>query len=94
MRRWPQSEVATVFATGAIDVRMVLTLIIARTENVEDDVKPRLDAALARHAPKSMKRSGPKLRDRIDLWAAKFDPGCASRPRSRTTAVWTSACPD
>jgi hypothetical protein len=62
-----------VFATGVIDMRMVLT-IIARTENVDDEVKPRLDAALARHAPKWMKFSGPKLRDRIDLWVAKFDP--------------------
>ena len=52
---------------------MVLT-IIARTENVKDEVLPRLDAALARHAPKWMKLSGPKLRDRIDLWVAKFDP--------------------
>jgi hypothetical protein len=66
-------EVAGVFATGAIDVRMVLT-IIARTENVEDDAKSRLDAALARHCVKWMKLSGPKLRDRIDLWVAKFDP--------------------
>jgi hypothetical protein len=44
-------EVAAVFATGVIDIRMVLT-IIARIENVEDEVMPRLDAALARHAPK------------------------------------------
>ena len=34
----------------------------------------RLDAALARHAEKWMKLSGPKLRDRVDLWVAKFDP--------------------
>ena len=61
------------FATGVIDIRMVLT-IIARIENVEDEVMPRLDAALARHAPMWMKLSGPKLRDRIDLWVAKFDP--------------------
>ena len=66
-------EVAAVFATGVIDVRMV-SAIIARTENVEDEVKPRLDAALARHCVKWMKLSGPKLRDRIDLWVAKFDP--------------------
>ena len=66
-------EVAAVFATGAIDIRMVLT-IIARTENVDDEIKPRLDAALARHCVKWMKLSAPKLRDRIDLWVAKFDP--------------------
>jgi hypothetical protein len=33
-----------------------------------------LDEALARHAEKWMKLSRPKLRDRIDLWVAKFDP--------------------
>ena len=33
---------AKVFATGVIDVRMVLT-IIARTENVDDEVMARLD---------------------------------------------------
>ncbi len=64
---------AKVFATGVIDFRMVMT-IIARTENVDDDVMPGLDAALARHAEKWMKLSRPKLRDRVDLWVAKFDP--------------------
>jgi hypothetical protein len=62
-----------VFATGAIDVRMVAT-IIARTENVEDELIAELDAALAQRAPKWMKLSGPKLRDRIDVFVAKFDP--------------------
>ena len=33
-----------------------------------------LDEAIARHAEKWMKLSGPKLRDRVDLWVAKFDP--------------------
>jgi hypothetical protein len=72
-------QVAAVFATGAIDLRMVLA-IIARTENVEDELKPRLDAALGRHAPKWMKLSGPKLRDRIDLWVAKLDPAAVRVP--------------
>ena len=40
--------VAKVFARGVIDFRMVLT-IINRTENVDDEVMPALDAALARH---------------------------------------------
>jgi hypothetical protein len=66
-------RVAKVFGTGVIDFRMVAT-IIARTENVEDEVIAELDEAIARHAPKWMKLSGPKLRDRIDLWVAKFDP--------------------
>ena len=66
-------EVAKVFACGVIDFRMVST-IIARTENVDDEVMTGLDTALARHAEKWMKLSGPKLRDRLDLWVAKFDP--------------------
>jgi hypothetical protein len=66
-------SVARVFARGVIDFRMVL-MIIARTENVEDALIAELDAALARHAEKWMKLSKPKLRDRIDLWVAKFDP--------------------
>jgi hypothetical protein len=66
-------QIAAVFATGAIDLRMVLT-IIARTENVDDDVIVHLDEALARHVQKWMKLSGPKLVDRLDLWVAKFDP--------------------
>ena len=65
--------VAAVFATGAIDFRMIAT-IITRTENVDETVMPRLDDALARHAVKWMRLSEPKLRDRIDLWVAKFDP--------------------
>ena len=66
-------QVAGVFATGVIDERMVAA-IIARTENVDVEVIERLDAALARHCVKWMRLSGPKLRDRIDLWVAKFDP--------------------
>jgi hypothetical protein len=65
--------VAKVFIRGVIDFRMVLT-IINRTENVDDEVMPALDAALARNVEKWMRLSGPKLRDRVDLWVTKFDP--------------------
>ena len=58
-------QVAKVFVGGVIDFRMVST-IIARTENAEDEVMTRLDAALAGHAAKWMRLSGPKLRDRLD----------------------------
>ena len=75
------------FATGAIDFRMIAT-IITRTENVDATVMPLLDEALARHAVKWMRLSEPKLRDRIDLWVTMFDPpGCGCRPRSTTTAM-------
>ena len=65
--------VAKVFASGVIDFRMVST-IISRTENVDEDVMPQLDEAIARHAEKWMKspasgrcpQSAPKLRDRGD----------------------------
>jgi Domain of unknown function (DUF222) len=65
--------VAKVFVCGLIDFRMVST-IIARTENVEAAMLPELDEAIARHCAKWMKLSGPKLRDRVDQWVAKFDP--------------------
>ena len=65
--------VAKVFARGVIDFRVVST-IVSRTQNVEDDVMAQLDEAIARHAEKWMKLSEPKLRDRVDLWVAKFDP--------------------
>jgi uncharacterized protein DUF222 len=65
--------VAKVFVRGTIDFRVVST-IIARTENVADEVIAELDAAIARHCEKWMRLSGPKLRDRVDVWVAKFDP--------------------
>jgi hypothetical protein len=71
--------VATVFVRGTIDFRMV-SAIIARTANVEDDVIAGLDEALARHVEKWMKLSKPKLQDRIDLWVTKFDPAAVRVP--------------
>ena len=71
--------VATVFARGVIDFRMVL-MIIARTDNVEDTVIAELDAVIARHAEKWMKLSKPKLADRIDLWVATIDPAAVRVP--------------
>lgn len=65
-------KVAAVFAEGAIDFRMVAT-IIARTGNVDDAAVGGLDAALAATAAGWMKYSGPKLADRIDAFIARFD---------------------
>ena len=79
--------VAAVFSTGVIDIRMVLT-IIARTENVEDEVLPRLDAALARHARSGCGCPGPSCAiASICGWPSSIRPGCAFRPRSTTTAM-------
>ena len=46
--RQAEALAAKVFARGVIDFRMVLT-IINRTENVDDEVMPALDAAFARN---------------------------------------------
>jgi uncharacterized protein DUF222 len=89
-------RVAAVFSTGVIDYRMVAT-IIARTENVDDDVIAVLDEALARHGHKWMKLSGPKLRDRIDVWVSKYDPAAVRVPPAvedrRTVVIQPSATP-
>jgi hypothetical protein len=71
--------VAKVFVRGTIDFRMVST-IIARTENVDDEFIAGLDEAIAGHAEKWMKLSKPKLQDRIDLWVTKFDPNAVRIP--------------
>lgn len=67
------------FCRGVIDYRMVST-IVARTENVDDDVMVGLDEALAWRVEKWMKLSKPKLRDRIDLFIAEFDPAAVRVP--------------
>jgi hypothetical protein len=72
-------QVLTVFTRGWIDWRMVST-ILARTENVEDELIAELDGALARKAEKWMKLSLPKLRDRIDMWVTKYDPAAVRVP--------------
>ena len=64
--------VAKVFLRGTIDYRVV-SMIISRTENVDDEVIAGLDEAIAARVEKWMKLSTPKLRDRIDQWVAKYD---------------------
>lgn len=77
-------EVAKVFAAGAIDFRM-MAMLLSRSQNVEDDdALARLDAAFAQWAPKWMKMSGPKLRERIDMWVEKYDPAGVREPKPPT----------
>lgn len=83
--------VARVFAGGEIDYRMV-DIVIARTENVDRDRKPGLDAAIARHCVKWMRLSAPKLRDRIDLWVAKFDPAAVRVPAKELDNRFIEVC--
>ncbi|MFL6087291.1 MAG: DUF222 domain-containing protein [Mycobacterium sp.] len=84
--------VARVFSSGVIDFRVVST-IVSRTENVEDDVMAQLDDAIARHAEKWMKLSGPKLRDRVDLWVTKFDPAGVRVPPKVNDNQYVDLCP-
>ncbi|OBF29739.1 hypothetical protein A5724_24955 [Mycobacterium sp. ACS1612] len=66
-------RVARVFVSGVIDYRVV-SMIVARTENVEDAVMAAVDSAIAGQCRKWMKLSAPKLKDRVDQWVATFDP--------------------
>jgi uncharacterized protein DUF222 len=77
-------RVAEVFARGLIDFRM-MAAVVTRTELVEDLVLvAKLDAAIARHAAKWMRLSGPKLVERIDMWVARFDPAGTRVPGERS----------
>jgi Domain of unknown function (DUF222) len=77
-------RVAEVFARGLIDFRLVAA-VVSRTELVEDPVLiAKLDAAVARHAPKWMRLSEPKLIERIDLWVMRFDPAGTRVPGQRS----------
>jgi Domain of unknown function (DUF222) len=77
-------RVAEVFARGLIDFRL-MAAVVSRTELVEDSVLiAKLDAAIARNAPKWMRFSGPKLFERIDMWVMRFDPAGKRVPRERT----------
>ncbi len=72
-----------VFAQGLIDFR-VMAAVVTRTELVEDaGLVAQLDAAIARHAPKWMRLSEPKLYERIDLWVLRFDPAGRRVPREQ-----------
>jgi hypothetical protein len=77
-------RLAEVFARGEIDFRL-MAAVVHRTELVEDDeLIAKLDAAVARHAPRWMRLSGPKVSERIDMWVAKFDPAGVRVPGQRS----------
>ena len=76
-------RVAEVFAQGAIDFRL-MAAVVYRTELIEDPVLiAKLDAAVARHAPRWMRLSAPKAAERIDMWVARFDPAGVRVPGNR-----------
>ena len=72
-------RVADVFARGLIDFRL-MAAVVSRTELVDNpDLIAKLDAAIARHAPKWTRLSEPKLVERIDLWVLSVRPGRQAR---------------
>lgn len=67
-------RVAEAFALGLIDFRL-MAAVVYRTELIDHPVLiAKLDAAVARYAPKWMRLSEPKLFERIDMWVMRFDP--------------------
>jgi len=84
---------AEVFARGLIDFRLMAT-VVSRTELIEDPVLiAKLDAAVARHAPKWMRLSGPRLFERIDMWVMRFDPAGKRVPGERTETRYVEIAP-
>ncbi len=67
---------------------------VSRTELVEDPVLvAKLDAAIARHAPKWMRLSEPKLFERIDMWVMRFDPAGSRVPGERIEDRYVDIAP-
>jgi hypothetical protein len=86
-------RVADVFARGLIDFRM-MAAVVSRTELVEDPVLiAKLDTAIARHSPKWMRLSGPRVFERIDMWVMRFDPAGKRVPRERTENRYVEIAP-
>jgi Domain of unknown function (DUF222) len=71
-----------------------MAAVVSRTELVQDPVLvAKLDAAIARHSPKWMRLSGPKLFERIDMWVARFDPAGKRVPGERTENRYVEIAP-
>jgi Domain of unknown function (DUF222) len=86
-------RVAEVFARGAIDFRL-MAAVVHRTELIEDPVLiAKLDAAVARHAPRWMRLSAPKAAERIDMWVARFDPAGVRVPGDRNDVRYVEIGP-
>jgi hypothetical protein len=77
-------RVAEVFALGAIDFRL-MAAVVYRTALVEDpQLIAKLDSAVARHAPRWMRLSAPKVIECIDIWVARLDPAGLRVPGRRS----------
>ena len=78
-------RVMGVFKTGVIDMRMVIAMVNRVGLIKEPTLMARLDAVLAKWAPRWMRLSGPKLEQRVDWWVQRVDPAGRRLP---------AACPE
>jgi hypothetical protein len=77
-------KVASVFASGDIDMAMVYALV-NRTELIEnEDTMAEVDAELAQRAPQWTKYLRRKIAEHIDSWIGRFDPAGVREPRRPT----------
>ena len=87
-------QLMRVFVTGVIDLRMVITIVNRVELIIDPELMGKLDAALAKHAPKWMRLSGPKLEERIDWWVERVDPNGRRVPGreapDRYVEIWPS----
>lgn len=86
-------KVGALFAGGAIDYRMVTTLVNRADLVTDPEWLARLDEAFARWAPTWMKLSGPKLYERVDMWVERFDPTGVREPKTPSEDVYVEVGP-
>ena len=82
-------QLMRVFVTGAIDMRMVITIVNRVVLITDGELMAQLDAQLAQWAPRWMRLSGPKLEERIDWWVERIDPAGRRVPEAwRWNSGW------
>ena len=85
-------QLMRVFVTGAIDMRMVITIVNRVVLITDGELMAQLDAKLAQWAPRWMRLSGPKLEERIDWWVERIDPAGRrvpdQQPLQRSIEIW------
>jgi hypothetical protein len=86
-------QVMGVFLRGAIDMRMVTTIVNRVALITDAELMVRLDAVLARWAPRWMRLSGPKLDERIDWWVERVDPNGRRVPGAQPEARYVEFFP-
>jgi hypothetical protein len=82
-----------VFLTGAINYRIVAT-IVNRTFLIKDhDAMTAVDAAIAEHVEEWTALSVPKLQDAIDYWVDRYDPAAVRRAENSSRSRYFDVKP-